>query len=87
MADKWTHAICEVDWIGQRGTRGPLGELVSVDRPHRVKVPEGAPSAFVERCCRCGAPTIVGIYQRGAPDSYLCGGAPGWGPTHGDADG
>lgn len=81
MSARWTHASCERCWIDERSDRDPLGNVVSVARPHRVLTPEGE-TPEVERCCRCGAMTIVGIYQRGDPATFLCGGDPGWGPVH-----
>jgi len=82
MSDRWNHAICEADWIACRSNRGPLGNVISVDRPFRVLTPEGETPA-VERCCACGSPTIVGIYWREDPAVFLCGGAADWGPVHG----
>jgi hypothetical protein len=78
---RWRHSVCELDWIAQRSNRGPLGDVISVDRPTRVVTPDGE-TPDVEKCCVCGAMTIVGIYVRGNPDHFLCGGSPQWGPVH-----
>ena len=56
----WTQPICERDWIAQHASWAD-GEVVSIDRPHRLVDPE------IERCAYCGEPTIFGVYVRDDP--------------------
>lgn len=57
----WNQPVCEQCWITEHAiyaldTRGVVGvKLPTVVRGNDVEV---------EQCCRCGSPTIMGVYVR-----------------------
>jgi hypothetical protein len=69
---KWTHSICEADWIDKLGNWETLPDgneaLMSIPAPTRLK------DAQLEQCCYCGRPTIFGAYIREDPNVLPCKG-------------
>lgn len=64
---RWTHPMCEACWIDLRLV--PVEGGFQISKPHRLTDPP------LENCCRCGRPTIVGIYVREDPAAMAnCGG-------------
>lgn len=61
LMSSYTHPQCEACWIQAETTTGSDGNPV-IRRPQRVV------DAYIETCCYCGKPTIVGIYRRAKPE-------------------
>jgi hypothetical protein len=75
VSSRWNHAICERDWINQKGTWESAPEfgadavvLVEFIRPVVLRDP------VLERCCFCGEPMIFGAYVRQDPAELACKG-------------
>lgn len=62
---EWNHNLCERCWF-----TGPEGAL----EDGRFRMPVRTKTEHTDICCRCGVPTVTGIFVRAPETELLCRG-------------